>query len=167
MAPDVDGKVEGEVTRLDAVRHLQGASGHTVGSSLFLLVGGLLWVVGYEILGGINIILAFLLSANGLSIWAWDRLRVYFERPVLEPDETEPTRTLTAEPLSEESLVELKAGAVMTLTFVGLLVLGRLGLQLLGARFAALLFVGCLALGNVAGLAYVYRGGQRQSRSRN
>lgn len=158
MAPDVDGGIDDEVTRLDAVRHLQGASGHTVGSSLFLLVGGLLWAVGYGILGGISISLAFLLSANGLSIWAWDRLRVYFESRTPEPDETEQTRTLTVEPFSDESLVEMKAGAIITLVFVGLLVLGRLGLQFLGPRLAAFLFVGGLGLGNVAALAYVYYG---------
>lgn len=158
MAPDVDGGIDDEVTRLDAVRHLQGASGHTVGSSLFLLVGGLLWAVGYGILGGISISLAFLLSANGLSIWAWNRLRAYFESRIPEPDETEQTRTLTVKPFSDESLVEMKAGAIMTLTFVGFLVLGRLGLQILGPRLAAILFVGCLGLGNVAALAYVYYG---------
>jgi hypothetical protein len=154
MVSDTDREIEGEVTRFDAVRYLQGASGHTVGSTLFLLGGGLLWVVGYEILGGINVALAFLLSANGLSIWAWDRLRVYFEGRTVAPEETEPTRTLTLNPLSDDSLVEMKAGAVMTLTFVGFLLLGRLGLRLLGPRLAALVFVGCLGFGNLVALAH-------------
>lgn len=69
------------------------------------------------------------------------------------PNETGPTRTLTASPLSVESRVELQAGAVMVFVFVGLLVLGRFALQFLGVRSFGYRCVGILSVGNVTALA--------------
>lgn len=150
---EIGGEIEDEVTRTEAVRYLQGALGHAVGSILFLLLGGLLWVVEYTLLAFVSIAVVFLLSANGLSIWAWDRLRTYFAARTAHPGETDLTRTLVASPLSVESRVEIKAGAVMTLVFIGLLVLGRFALELLGVRPFGYLLVGVLGGGNIAALA--------------
>jgi hypothetical protein len=146
---DPDGDIEGEVTRIDAVRYLQGGLGHALGSNLFLLLGGLLWVVEYGILALTCVAMAFLLSANGFSIWAWDRLRGYFAARSARREETAPPRELTASPLSPESRVEMQAGAVMILVLFGLLVLGRVALQFLGPRITGYLCVGLLSLGNV------------------
>lgn len=154
---DPSGDIEGETTRIDAVRYLQGALGHALGSNLFLLAGGLLWVRDYEILAFTCVAMAFLLSANGFSIWAWDRLRSYFATRSARPEEVEPARELTASPLSAESRVEMQAGAVMVLVFVGLLVLGRVGSQFLGPRTVGYLSVGLLSLGNVAALVMALR----------
>ena len=146
-----DAGVEGEVTRVDAVRYLQGALGHAVGSTLFLSLAGLFWLFGMKTIAYVGVVMAFLLSANGLSIWIWDRLQGYFEgRTRQEPDDQ---RTLTASPLDAASIVELKAGAVMTGLFVALLVVGRLAILVLSPRFVAFLCVVCLAVGNIVALA--------------
>jgi len=147
---DLDETIEGEVTRVDAVRYLQGALGHAVGSNLFILLGGLLWVLEYSTPAFVSVAVAFLLSANGLSIWAWNRLRAYFAARSARP---EPTRELTASPLSTESRAEMQAGAVMILVFVGLLVVGRFALQFLGPRPFGYLCVGVLTAGNGIALA--------------
>ncbi len=153
--------IEGEVTRVGAVRYLQGALGHAVGSTLFLGSAGLVWLLGFVRVAYVSVAVAFLVSANGLSIWAWDGLQSYFAARTPEHEETDDRRTLTANPLEADSRVELKAGAVMTAVFVALLVLGRLGLQLLGPRLFASLSVGCLAAGNVAALARAVSGSSR------
>ncbi|PSQ29532.1 hypothetical protein BRD09_06065 [Halobacteriales archaeon SW_10_68_16] len=151
--PEDDRAIESEVTRVDAVRYLQGALGHAIGSTLFLGLAGMLWLVGYEQLGYVSVAVAFLVSANGLSIWAWDRLQSYFAARTPEREATDDRRTLTANPLEADSWIELKAGAVMTGVFVALLVAGRFALQMFGPRLFAFLCVGCLALGNLVALA--------------
>jgi nucleolar protein 56 len=153
MESEGERAIESEVTRVDAVRYLQGALGHAVGSTLFLGTAGLIWLLGYGRLAYVSVAVAFLVSTNGLSIWAWDGLQSYFAARTPKREGTDNRRTLTANPLAADSRVELKAGAVMTLVFVGLLVLGRLALQLLGPRLFGYLCVGCLALGNVAAVA--------------
>ncbi len=153
-----DDAIEAEVTRVDAVRYLQGALGHAVGTLLFLGIAGLLWLVGSERLAYVSVAVAFLVSANGLSIWAWKGLQSYFAARTPQRAAGDHQRTLTANPLSADSRVELKAGAVMTVAFVALLVAGRLALQALGPRLFAALCVGCLGLGNVAALARAVSG---------
>jgi hypothetical protein len=154
---DLGREVAGEVTRLESVRYLQGALGHAVWSSLFLLFGGLLWGFGYGLFAVVSIAVAFLVSANGLSIWAWDRLRVHFAARAAPPEETGSTRELTAGSLSPEARVQMQAGAVMTLALVALLALGRVALGLLGPRTVAYVCVAGLGVGNITALANAVR----------
>jgi uncharacterized membrane protein (DUF485 family) len=154
---EFDGDIEGEVTRLEAVKYLQGALGHAVGSTLFLVLGGLLWVGEYEIFSVVSIAVAFLVSANGLSIWAWDRLRSYFWARSEVPENPESTRELTARPFALESRVEIQAGVVMILVFVALLLLARFSLQFLDPRTFGYVFVGVLSVGNITALAIALR----------
>jgi hypothetical protein len=147
-----DREIEGETTRIAAVRYLQGALGHATGSLLFLLAGGFVWAVGHRGLGWLLVVGAFLLSANGLSVWAWTELVARFT--VQADRDEQPTRTLRAQPLSTESLAEMKAGAVMTGVFVVALLVGRAGLVVFGPRTVATLSVACLAVGN--GVALVW-----------
>ena len=153
---DPSGEIADEVTRAETVEYLQGAIGHAVGSNLFLLLSGLLWVLEHRSLAVISIAGAFLISANGLSIWAWDRLRAYFAARNPPQEETEPTRTLKASPLSRESRVGIQAGAIMTLAFIGLLLLGRLALRFFSPRLLGYLGVGCLCLGNFLALGRAF-----------
>jgi hypothetical protein len=150
MTPDIDRELEGEVTRTEAVRYLQGALGHAVGSLLFLVFAGVLWVAEYRQFALFGVLGAALISANGFSIWAWDRLREYFTART--GGESGSTRTLQARPFSDESLVEMKSGAVIMLSFFGLLMLGRLLVGVLSPWGLAGLGVGALALGNVVAL---------------
>ena len=149
---DSSGDIEGEITRNEAVRYLQRALGHAIGSTVFLLFGGLLWVVRHRELAVVTIIGAFLISANGLSIWAWDRLRVYFAARTTTSAETESQRELTVSPLSSESRIEMQAGAVMILVFISLLAIGRFALQFIGTRTFAYLCIGVLSVGNITAL---------------
>lgn len=152
----MDREIEGEVTRVPAVTYLEGASGHAVGSSLFLLVGGLIWLSGRPRVGLAAVAVAFLISANGISIWAWNRLRERFETPE-GPDDT-PTRTLAANPVSRESAAELKAGAVMSVVLVGVLVVGLVALKSVDPATVGTVAAGGLAIGNVGALVLTIRG---------
>lgn len=156
MGTDPDREIEAETTRVDAVRYLQGALGHATASLFFLLMAGLLWVGWSRLTAVVLVVGAFLLSANGLSMWAWKRLVAYFNARAARSD-AEPTRTLRAEPLSTESTSEMKAGAAMTLAFVVAMVVGRLGLSVLEPRLLGYLSVGCLVVGNVVALVWSTR----------
>lgn len=149
MGRSPDDEVDGETTRT-AVTYLQGPLGHATGSLGFLLAGGLIWLGGSPVPGWTLIMGAFLISANGLSTWAWTELVGRFT--TRSGRDEEPTRTLRAEPLSTESLADLKASAVMTAVVVAVLLVGRAGLALFEPRTVAVLFVVCLAVGNVLAL---------------
>ncbi|MEF8782347.1 MAG: hypothetical protein V5A39_02545 [Haloarculaceae archaeon] len=159
MQRDFDREIEEEVVRVAAVTYFQGALGHAAGSLFFLAGAGCLWALGYPFLGWILVAIAFLLSANGFSIWAWDWLRAYFTPP--DPTGSGPERTLTADPFSAESLVEMKSGAVMTLTFVTLLMGMRVALEALEPREVGALCVAGLVLGNLGALAWARFGSDR------
>lgn len=158
MGSSDDGGIADEVVRVEAVRYLQGAVGHAVASNLFLLLGGALWVLEYGALTVACVVGAVLLSTNGISIWAWNRLQGYFRTRRTDPEGAESTRTLRATPLSDDSRVEIQAGAVMMSLFVGLLVLARVALEVLHVRVVAALFVAGLGLGNTVALVLSSRG---------
>jgi hypothetical protein len=144
--------IEGEVVRVEAVRYLDGPVGHAVGSMVFVVAGSVFWVTGAPSLGGYVLAIAFLVSANGLSIWAWTRLQTYFAART-QTRETAETRTLKAQPIGKDSIVALKTGAVMVPSLVVLLLVGLGAVQLLGLLVAGLLFVVVLVLGNLAAIA--------------
>jgi len=148
-----DREIEGETTRVEAVRYLQGSLGHATASLFLIFVGGVVWLVGYRTFGWF-VVGAFILSANGLSIWAWHRLVAYFTRRA-EQSADGPTRTLRAEPLSTDSTVEMKAGAVMTLLFLVTLLVVRFGL-VYSPRVFGFLSVGFLTVGNAVALVFSY-----------
>lgn len=150
MGTDPDGEVGGETTRVAAVEYLHGALGHATGSLLFLFVGGAIWLGGHPVPGWILILGAFLISANGLSTWAWTTLVERFTTRATRDEE--PTGTIRAKPLSTESLADMKASMIMTGVIVAVLVVGRAGLALFDGRTVAILFVGCLAVGNTVAL---------------
>lgn len=157
MGPDIGGDLDGEVTRVEAVKYLQGALGHAVGSLALLFAAAVLLAVGRPALGWLAVVLAALLSANGVSIWAWDRLQSYFAPD--DASEQSPERELSASPLSAASRVEMKAGAVMTLSLFALLVGGRLAIRYLGARAVGVAAAVTLAVGNVVALVGAVRRG--------
>jgi hypothetical protein len=96
--------------------------------------------------------LGFLVSGNGLSIWAWTRLQTYFgARTGTSQAET---RSLKPSPLDKDSIVTLKTGAVIVPTFVVILGVGLGAVQELGLVVAGSLFLGVLVLGNLAAIAY-------------
>lgn len=155
MRPDDGDGVGGEVTRVDAVRYLQGSLGHAVASLALLFGAAAFSLLEQPAFAWLAVLGAALLSANALSIWAWDRLQAYFT-PAPE-EESEPTRSLTASPLSTESAVEMKAGAVMTLVFVAVLLLVGAALQYLDPVVVGVATAVCLATGNAVALVRALR----------
>jgi hypothetical protein len=115
-------------------------------------VGGFVWLGGYPITGWILVMCAFLISANGLSTWAWTELVARFTSRARH--DQEPTRTLRAKPLSTESLADMKASAVMTAVLIAILLVGRAGLVMFEPRTVATVFVVCLAVGNILALVW-------------
>lgn len=72
--------LDDEVVRVEAVERLEGAPAHGLGSTLFLVAGGVTFAAGRATLGTLAVVVAFLVAANGLSIYAWDSLRERFRR---------------------------------------------------------------------------------------
>ncbi|MFB6211206.1 MAG: hypothetical protein ABEI76_06690 [Halobacteriales archaeon] len=154
----LDTDVDGEVTRIDAVQYLEGASGHSVLSLLFLLVGAGLLYAGKWGAGVIAVIIAFGVTLNGLSIYTWDRLRAFFITTISHTDseDTGEHRTLDVYRPSPEMKAEMLAGIVMVGGFVLGLVCIYFALQLLGSEQVISLLIAGLAIGNVGGLGWSY-----------
>lgn len=159
MSPDIDGEIEDEVTRVEYVEYLEGATGHAVFSTLFLAVGAVFLVRGPETVGWGLVGIATAISANGLSIYGWDRLR---ERFRVEERSEGPDRELTYHRPSNETQAEVKAGFVMLAALVGGLLLVNAGLEYLGVRRVVYLFVVFLGAGNVGALALAIRSSGRE-----
>jgi hypothetical protein len=156
----VDSTVSGEVTRVEAVRYLQGAAGHAVGSLGFLFGGVLLVGLGAWGAGVVAVVVAYGVALHGLSIYVWDEFRTYltalFDAREGDTDEGS-TRTLTPHSVSTETKTEILAGFVMT---VGLVVgFGAVltALRVAGPQVTLYLTTGALALGDIGAVVWTYR----------
>lgn len=147
--------MDAEVTRVESVSYLEGASGHGVLSTLFLVVAGVLLYLGRWDGGVVAVVVAFGVALNGFSIYAWDRLRERL-RPAVERDRGRADRTLTPYRPSPEMRAELLSGLVMVGTFAVVLGVGVLSLELLGPRPVVYLAVGGLGIGNLGALWWTY-----------
>jgi len=159
MSSDLKGEIEDEVTRVEYVEYLEGATGHAVFSTLFIAAGGLFLVTGPETFGWGLVGIATAISANGLSIYGWDRLR---ERFRVEDRSDGPDRELTYHRPSNETQAELKAGFVMLVALVAGLLLVTAGLEYLGVRWVVYLFVVFLGAGNLGALVWSIRSSGRE-----
>jgi hypothetical protein len=159
--PDGDGdspvgsSIAEETTRIGAVQYLQGASGHGVFSLLFAtLTAGLLMTDRFE-MAVLTAVVAYGIALNGVSIYLWDELRLYF-RDAFDREEASPTRTLRPHRVSAELKAELVAGALLVgglAVVIGLLV-GAV--RTTGPRRAVVLAVGALAVGDCGALWWTY-----------
>lgn len=158
-SPRIDSTVAEEVTRVEAVRYLEGASGHGVLSLLFLVVAVVLSQV--EVWGGsaMALVVAYGVALNGLSIYAWDELRRYFAGVVEDRDDGAAERALTPHRLSTEMKAELLTGFTMVGGFAAVLAVGLRILRTVGLELAIYLSVAALALANVGALAWKYHAG--------
>lgn len=155
MPPDVPREIEGEVTRIEAVRYLQRALGHAFGSLLFLLVAGVFWYGGRAALAWSAVVAASLVSANGLSIWAWDRLREYFT-PAAGDDEgpvADARRRAAARGIPSRA----EGGGSQRGRVRGPVAPGVRGLDVFGPRAVGVAMVVGLAVGNLAALGRALR----------
>jgi hypothetical protein len=165
MSADSPRDIADEVTRFSGVASLQGATGHGIGSLGFLLGG----IVGFVVLdspsvGFGGVVSASLLSANGVSIYLWDRIRdaVIVGAPNggdtanQSPDE-ESGRTLSPPSLSAEHKAELVGGLGQIVGLLAVLA-GVIGaVRVLGVERGSYLLGGLLAAGNLAALAFAWR----------
>jgi hypothetical protein len=142
--------MEDEVTQVEAVGYLEGASGHAVFSTLFLVVAGLLLYLGIWGGGVVAVVVAFGVALNGFSIYVRDRLRDLL-RPVVDPDGEQGDRSFTPYRPSPEMRAELLSGLIMIGGFVVVLGLVILSLDLFDQRTVVYLAVGALGVGNVGG----------------
>jgi len=154
----VDSTVSGEVTRVEAVRYLEGASGHAA-ATLVILSGGLLLVVlDAWGLGVVTVVVAYGVALHGLSIYVWDELRAYLTRVFdARDDDAGSTRTLTPHSVSTEMKTEMLAGLAMVVGLVAGFGVVLAALRVVGPRLTAYLAIGVLAVGNVAALAWAFR----------
>lgn len=154
--PSIDSTVDEEVTRVEAVRYLEGASGHGVLSLGFLLAGGTLVKFGAWGAGLMAVVVAYGVALNGLSIYAWDHLRVYFASVVGRSDDPEPSRALTPHRISTEMKAELLTGFTMVGGFVVALGGAVRALQAVGTRVGLYLSVVALAVADVGALLWTF-----------
>lgn len=151
----VGSSIAGETTRVEAVRYLEGASGHGVFSLALLLLACIFLyenMFGTAVLAGL---IAYGVALNGLSIYLWDKLRLYFGTRFRNAD-SEATRTLRVHQISPEMKAELASGAVIVggfSIFLGV-VLGLV--RTVGFQQTAVLAGAGLALGNLVALGWSY-----------
>lgn len=158
MTDDSDREIAGEVTRVEWVEYLQGANGNGLGSLGFLALGGLgVWITGRAVIGFGALVGASLLSANGLSIYAWDRVRTYVESRSGDETDTESSRELTPHTLSTVHRAELAGGFVQIACFVAILFVTVEVFRRTGVRNGAYLLASVIAVGNVAALVLAGR----------
>lgn len=155
MTPDRNSGIDGEVIRVEAVTYLQGSVGHATASLVCILLGGVLLWAGHWGPGLLFLVGACALSMNGASVWGWDRLQAFFSART-RTDDGEPTRALEARPFSSESLVDMKVGAVMVASFVGILLIGDLARRLFDLWVVGVATVAVVGVGNVVVLVRTY-----------
>jgi len=153
----VGSTVAEETVRIERVRYLEGASGHAVLSLVVVLVAGVLLYQNRRGVAVVVLLVSYGVALNGLSIFIWDKLRVYFESTFGGERAEAPNRTLTAHQVSTEMKAELAAGAAMVGGFIAFLLLVLGLLRTLGPQQALILAVGCLILGCLAGLGWAYK----------
>lgn len=151
----IGSSVAEETTRVEAVQYLEGASGHGVFSLLLLVVAAVLvsqGMVGAAVVAGI---IAYGVTANGLSIYLWDELRSFFATTFRSDDATT-TRTLRPHRVTAEVKAELASGVVMVGGLCVFLVVALALFRTLSPKQAALIAVGGLAVGNLGALGWAY-----------
>ena len=157
MTARQDRSLSGEVTRIPSVQYLEGPIAHSIGSLCFLLLGGLLWSVGVTDVAIGAIVVAWLVTLNGLSLYGWDRLRDAIEARDRAPTEDAPDRALSAPSLSVEHKAELGAGFLQVLTLVVTIALTIGVFKLFGVDGGAILLTGLIAAGNLGALVLAMR----------
>lgn len=167
---EIASPIEDEVTRIDAVRHHAGVAGHSILSLIFLLVSVVLITRGMLGEGALVLGIAYGVALNGVTSYAWDRLREYFAS-VIENGSTDSspihvarglsvrtdilatvrdgitTRSQDSRRVSREMKVELLATTVIATGLLMALGTAVSVLRLVGLPVALYLFAGALLIG--------------------
>lgn len=152
-----DREIRGEVTRVEAVKYLQGSTGHGLGSLGLLAVGAIgLWATSRVEIGIGALVAAGLVSINGLSLFAWDSIRDYVESRAGEHEDSGQSRTIAPPSMSVEQKAEMVASLVQMLVLVAILFAAIEMVLLLGIRTGAYLLGGVIAVGNLGALVLAH-----------
>lgn len=143
--------MEDEVTRVESVHYLEGATGHAIASTLFLPFAGALILLGRWGFAALCVVVAAGVSLHGLSIYAWDAVRERIEAALSRGD-SGPTRTLAPHHVSDEMKAELVAGFVLVGGLAVALTVASAVLRAIGFRVGLLTTTGTLLVGNGCGL---------------
>lgn len=148
--------MEDEVTRLEQVGLLEGVTGHGVFSTVALGGAALLLALGDRGLAAVLVVVGYGIALNGLSIYAWDRIRDRVEA-AFSRDEG-PERSLTPYRMSAEMKAELVAGFALVGGLIALLGMLTLAARITDAGTILVVAVAALGVSNVLALARAYRG---------
>ena len=155
MSADIDREIEGEVTRGDEIEYLEGATGHAIGSLVFLAIGGgVFWATGSVGIGLAGFACAFLLTANGLSIYLWDQVRDYVRSAEEDASDDGQTRDLTPHSISTEGKAGIIAAFTQLVAIISALLLCGGMIRLVGPQNGMYLISGVIAVGNVGALVW-------------
>lgn len=161
MSLDPDRSLQDEVTRVESVGYLQGATGHGVLTLVFLAIGGVgYWITAWVVFPVAFIVSSFLISANGLSIYLWDVITTYVwtketggEQTTEAAGQRAEERTLSVSlSLSTAHKAEFAASIFQALLLVVALGVIVNAYRVLEVETASLLLAGVLAVGNAGGL---------------
>lgn len=153
MNSSPDREIAGEVTRVEAVKYLRGATGHGLGSLGLLGVGVVgMWATGRPEFGFGALVAAWLVTMNGLSLFAWDWIRDYVHSVMPQPEESGPERTIATPSMSSEQKAEMVAGFAQILVLIGIIFVSIEIFLLFGTRTGSYVLGGALAIGNASAL---------------
>lgn len=147
--------MEDEVTRVEQVTFLEGATGHGVVSTLALAGAALLLALGQRGMASVAVAVAYGIALNGLSIYGWDRIRARAEAAFAR--DGEPERELTPHRVSAEMKAELVAGFALVAGLIALLGLLVVVSRITDTGTVLVLAMVALGLGNLLALAVAYR----------
>jgi|GEM_PF-2321680 len=157
MSSGSDRSISDEVVRIEAIGHLSGPVAHALGSFSFLVLGAGLVVLGWDDLVVGPLVVAWLVSLNGLSLYGWEWLLDAVESRGRRPEDDPSRRTLSAPSLSVEHRAELVAGVVQAVALVLVVGLTIGTLRWFGVVTGAYLLAGLIATGNIGVLVLAVR----------
>jgi len=157
MSPGSNRGISSEVVRVAGIERLSGPLAHAIGSLGFLVLATGLWATGWDDMAFAPILVAWLVSLNGLSLYGWEWLLDAVESRSQGSAHDVPDRTLSVPSLSVEHRAELVAGSVQTVSLVAFVGITIGIVRWLGVETGAYVLVGLIATGNLVALVAVRR----------
>lgn len=173
--------IDDEVTRIEAVRHHAGVVGHGALGLVFLVATVVLVSRGMVGIGVLTLGIAYGVALNGITAYAWDRLREYFASvlgdgqegttPLHVPpnvsvktdmlaatrNEVTATGSRDSRRMPRETRVELLATTVLAGGVLAALGAAVAVFRLVGVQFGLYLFAATLAVGILGAFGVAYR----------
>jgi len=149
--------ISGEVVRVVGIERLSGPLAHAIGSLGFLVLAAGFWAAGWDDIAFAPVLVAWLVSLNGLSLYGWEWLLDAVESHSYRSADDAPEQTLSVPSLSVEHKAELVAGVVQAVALVAFVGLTIGIIRWFGVETGAYVLVGLIAAGNLGALVAVRR----------